>query len=380
MCDQSDVRINAKAFGATGDGSTDDTAAIQQALDKAAETNGTVFFPDGTYCCADLQVPPHTGLVGNPTWGYRGTVDYKGELSGGVLKLNSEKAKCLLNLTGAVGATVQGLSLTGENLGEGIDGIYLGNEGRSEEDSPRIDTCRVVRFSGHGLHFERPWCFSLRHSMIAFNKGDGLCLGGWDGFILDNWFSGNGGAGIGVRYYSSAYTITGNRIEWNRDGGIRLHGGSHYNITGNYVDRAGTGGIVLMPLGEDRLPSYCMSVVGNVVNRSGKPEYIKAVGGEDDPLNSCQIRIEGAHGITCTGNTMCIGQDDGGGQNSPDYGMVLKDLKNCIVKDNVMHIGALKELVRDEGGHGEGVIIKDNVGSLFVETEPGITIWDSGQI
>ena len=40
---------NVKTYGATGDGTTDDTAAIQAALD--ASGNGVVFFPPGTYLC-----------------------------------------------------------------------------------------------------------------------------------------------------------------------------------------------------------------------------------------------------------------------------------------------------------------------------------------
>jgi hypothetical protein len=43
-----------------------------------------------------------------------------------------------------------------------------------------------------------------------------------------------------------------------------------------------------------------------------------------------------------------------------------------------MHIGALKQLVVDQGEHGEGVVIGDNVGSLF----SGRTkfIWDSDEL
>ena len=41
--------INVKDIGAKGDGRTDDTAAIQKALDQGSRTNATIYFPSGTY-------------------------------------------------------------------------------------------------------------------------------------------------------------------------------------------------------------------------------------------------------------------------------------------------------------------------------------------
>lgn len=41
--------VNVKNFGATGDGTTDDSSAIQQALDSVKQ-GGTVYFPKGVYC------------------------------------------------------------------------------------------------------------------------------------------------------------------------------------------------------------------------------------------------------------------------------------------------------------------------------------------
>ena len=40
---------NAKQYGAKGDGDSDDTDAIQAAVDAAAATGGTVFLPKGCY-------------------------------------------------------------------------------------------------------------------------------------------------------------------------------------------------------------------------------------------------------------------------------------------------------------------------------------------
>ena len=47
-----------------------------------------------------------------------------------------------------------------------------------------------------------------------------------------------------------------------------------------------------------------------------------------------------------------------------DYGIVFKRLESPVIKDNVQHNGAVKELLVDLGDHGDGVIIKYHVGSL----------------
>lgn len=49
LTDKGSQVFNVKAYGATGDGMTNDTAAIQTAIDAAAPQKGTVFLPAGTY-------------------------------------------------------------------------------------------------------------------------------------------------------------------------------------------------------------------------------------------------------------------------------------------------------------------------------------------
>src|SRR5690554_3521974 len=55
--------INVKAFKAVGDGTTDDTAAIQEAISKAA-AGDTVLIPAGTYLVRSLGLKSGINMKG----------------------------------------------------------------------------------------------------------------------------------------------------------------------------------------------------------------------------------------------------------------------------------------------------------------------------
>jgi hypothetical protein len=296
-------------------------------------------------------------LKGDPAWTFRAS-------GGSVLKLNDPAAQCLLDMSGAHGATVNGLSFEGGNLGKHIHGIMLSNGeyGKpGEETTIRIERCRVDAFSGCGLMLRRIWCFSLRHNMISHNGQDGIWLQGWDGFILDNWLTGNGVAGLGAYEKTSAVTFTANRVEWNHGAGLDIRGGNHYNITGNYFDRQGGPGLDISST-EENAP-HQITANGNTFYRNGKPS--RCTGG----TASAQIRCVDAHGIVITSNVCEVAADDAGtGETdpvSPDYGIVYRGLRESIIKDNCLSRGALKELLHDLGDHGDQLIVKDNIGSLY---------------
>ena len=344
--DASDTVLNVRQFGAKGDGKADDTKALQSAIDSAASRGGSVFVPPGVYRSGELQVRPHVSITGVPAWDYR-------QGFGSVIQLADPHASCLLNITGAFGATIDGLAFNGGRLGTSVHGVWLNKpDYGKQEDTFRIERCQVSNFTGDGVRLTRVWCFSVRHSMIGNNSGDGISLRGWDGFLLDNWLSGNRGAGFAARDENSSCTLTGNRIEWNREG-VLILGGNGYNITGNFFDRAGASGLAVVRGAQ-------MAVTGNFFRRSGK-------GAAHGSHDSSQIRLEQARGITCCGNNLQVGRDDEGkGEWSPSYGIIYKELQNCVITNNVLHEGALEQLMLDLGGHAEGAVVKDNPGSLAV--------------
>ena len=60
---QFETKFDVRAFGATGDGKTLDTAAINRAIDAAAGAGGgTVLFPAGTYLSTSIHLKSHVAL------------------------------------------------------------------------------------------------------------------------------------------------------------------------------------------------------------------------------------------------------------------------------------------------------------------------------
>jgi polygalacturonase len=98
--------VNARQKGTKGDGRTDDTAALQAALDKVAGTGGTVLVPDGVYM-VDAASERRLKIRNDTTLKLS---------SGATIKAipNGAQSYALLTVTGASNVTVTGGTLEGD--------------------------------------------------------------------------------------------------------------------------------------------------------------------------------------------------------------------------------------------------------------------------
>jgi hypothetical protein len=105
------IDVKAPPYRATGDGKTDDTRAIQKALD--AECNGRtpkqIFFPEGTYRITEtLRLNHHAGAACHAAFPYGGWIAGAGSAST-VIRIDPALKKGVFATDGLAAATIQGL-------------------------------------------------------------------------------------------------------------------------------------------------------------------------------------------------------------------------------------------------------------------------------
>ena len=350
-----------REFGAKGDGRTDDTAAIRKAVGSLGEQGGVVYFPPGQYLSEVIVGKSRITFRGDSGWVYRGDIP-----GASVLMPARDSQPCLFDLKGCVGTRLVGLSLNGKNLGKEIHGVYSQHTG--VEQNIVIDDCKIENFTGSGVRLDKVWVFAIRHSLIAHNKLSGIDgSGSYDGWILDNQLTGNGRGGLFATNFATV-TITANRIEWNRLGGIVLGpvSANTLQICGCTFDRNRGPGIDINLTGRSG-GSSANVINGNIFRRNG---YMR----DSEPEASVHLSLRNVKGTVVTGNSM-FGGPHGKDATlnrppSPLNGMLLEGLVDSVVANNSLFWAGRDVLIIDKGGHKNSVI-KDNPGSLVeVKAKP----------
>jgi len=164
--DRQELRLNVKSFGAAGDGETDDTAAIQAAIDAVPEAGGSVYFPAGTYLSDGLTVRSGVCLVGDGQ--FATVIEHTAADAHGIYGED------------IVGFVLQGLRLTGpaDGLSAGsYDGLLLAKTGSTATQNVVVRDVMIDHFSRNGVNLADP-ITSVFDNVRSQNNG------GW-GFVVD---------------------------------------------------------------------------------------------------------------------------------------------------------------------------------------------------
>ena len=205
---------NVLDFGASGDGITDDTDAIQHAVNNG---DGVLQFPRGTYRIVrpievrldrlgpfgiDGSTGTATVVMTGPGPAFRLVGTHRGTGEPSTLKPTSWQAERL--------PTIKNITIEGKHSqADGIDLI---------ETMQSVFEGILIRKVRHGIHLQgRNRNVLISHSHVYFNTGVGIYLD---------------------RVNLHQINIMGNHISYNRLGGIRIEGSEVRNlqITGNDIE------------------------------------------------------------------------------------------------------------------------------------------------
>jgi hypothetical protein len=283
----SDRGMVVKGFGATGDGTTDDWAALQDAINNTS--NRVLFLPKGDYMISQPLVIPSGAFKGFEGESMRRTVIRASAAMSNMFTIGDTSAQSSRLI-------FKNFSLDGNSVAtNGFWGVRV--------DDTVFENITVQETMGNALDIGYGWLNTFRTLWLENNSGNGIKLnrdhlgGGNNGVLIDNCkISNNTGWGV-IIDSGSGVVITGSTIERNAAGGIwSLLGAKNLNISENYFEgNAGTGQIFTSPShtvqadillnGTDiseafgfATPNYNVRIVGNSVSRASVTgEFIRAV-------------------------------------------------------------------------------------------------------
>jgi len=346
-------------FGATGDGVTDDTAAIQAAFDAIAATSGirTVYIPSGTYIVTGVINVNKNNI----------TVRGEGESSEIMVKSNTGDLKVggygaiFLIASGSNHITIRDLLLNG-NSDNNTTSTYSGITGINTDHLTVRDTLiKNTPFNGILLS-----ATTLPHTNFKIT-GNSLSNIGWRGIQVS---------------YGDTGMITGNNIFSSGNHGISVtfgttrgtHSSRRVVVSNNVVNRSIPPSTILTGQVEKGMmiiigqASKYIVVDGNVCydNRNAGDDGI-ATGGESGAtgpfyhsivISNNSVTYSGGFGIDATSHCVVIGNVV---QYPATHGIVVTgDLgpmrKNVLIADNLIYNPNFSNV-----GSTGGIVVRDAV-------------------
>lgn len=240
--DNFNVTVNVKDYGATGDGVTNDTAAIAAAVAALPASNATLVIPAGIYITDEISISGKTGLsvLGD---GY------------GITTLKGRTGNRVLVIASSTGVTVRGLTFDGNCSARtaGQQAVTIDASGVLFTENKVINSGEYAAFFGSGAQIQD---VQVIGNYIGSNFADGINFQNViHGVIANNVVDGVDDDGIAVGWNGSGIAsdivVSGNYVRarndlattWGR--GIAILGCTDVLVANNIVEDIKQTGILV---------------------------------------------------------------------------------------------------------------------------------------
>jgi hypothetical protein len=251
--------INVLSFGAKGDDKTDDTKAIQAAIDEGYKTGAVIFFPDASYRVSQLVLKQGSVLQGVSSGTYPDNATIAG--SSVLVRIANTNKHLLLAPDGANYGRIRDLAIDGNknNNSKGC-GLYVADGAKGQESQIFVDRCYFHTNPESNVYLGRNRrANTVQNSVLNYSlTGDGVTVAGSDNTIAGNIIGTNARAGIclgttatqnwGASSPANSAAIahvTNNDIYGNLVGIAVANGSSGCMIAANGIDRNKKQGITV---------------------------------------------------------------------------------------------------------------------------------------
>lgn len=206
------IMLNVTDFGAVGNGETDDTQAIQDAINEAFTSTEykTVYIPTGTYLVSQIKLKSNVRLIG----------DGMGTILKSVQN-NPNNGIIVYDDLNTVNTTVEDLCIKGNRWYDSnyiyTDGILLDNDGGSGDCHTILKNLRIYECAGNGIHIKTSVRETRVDNCLCYsNERNGLLMdeNATDNFISCSSFYDNKYNGI-YNYNAANNKYVGCNTFWN---------------------------------------------------------------------------------------------------------------------------------------------------------------------
>jgi len=323
--------LSVRQFGAKGDRTTDDRAAIQAAIDCFDYHGGAVRFPAGEYAIGGAGL-----VLSDRVAGFNGCV-LEGEGQGVVL-LKIGPPNSLLSILGKR-ATVRGLTFDGDHIG----GCGIFCDTAFDGQPTLIENCAFVSFTEQGIFNNDGDAYMVRNCYFlgCGQYAIASCNNLMNSTIAGNFMQGSGGVYVNsLTRQAEGLRITDNTIlcVGGAGVGVMVERGLEIIIANNVIDQTTRTGVRV------RGNASYVKVLGNWI--AGGYEGCVWLEGHASRVTVSDNTFEGGTTSQLVANSQTRGDVDGlivksnqfGNIPNGFFGVVVLNTKHAIVADNVTHV------------------------------------------